>query len=284
MSYGELAELSPQVGELDEAALERLMARDPDRAAAMLSDLAAATDVELRRRARRLAARVFVRLGRAGRPAHRGVRRIVPRPGRLEGDLDLERTLERTGGGMPRRADELVLRGWQGQRRALCLLLDHSGSMRGQAVAMAATAAAAAVLAAGDRVDCSVVAFHRDAVVLRPQGGRRPASRVVEDVLSVRARGSTDLALALRAAARQLSRAEADERTVLVLSDCMATAGGDPLAALAGLDRVHVLGTSPLDESVRAGTALARRSGGRYLRVGSLSELAGALNELLILT
>jgi len=278
--YGELGEVSPAVGTVDEEALERLLARDPDRAAALLSDLAAATDVDLRRHARRLAARVFVRLGRAGRPSHRGLRRLVPRSGRVEGDLDLERTLERSGGGLPRRSDDLVLRSWGGPRRALCLLLDHSGSMRGQAVAMAATAAAAVVLAAGERVDCSVVAFHRDAVVLRPQGGRRPAARVVEDVLSVRARGSTDLSLALRTAARQLGRAEADERAVLLLSDCMATAGGDPLGAVAGLDRVHVLGTSALPESVRAGTALARRTGGRYLRVGGLAELAAALTEL----
>jgi MoxR-like ATPase len=279
-AYGaELAEVSPSVGELDEAALERLLARDPDRAAALLSDLAAATDVALRRHARRLAARIFVRLGRAGRPAQRGMRRIVPVSGRLEGDLDLERTLERAGG-LPRGGDDMVLRGWSGPRRALCLLLDHSGSMRGQAVAMAATAAAAVVLAAGERVDCSVVAFHRDALVLRAQGGRRPPGRVVEDVLSVRARGSTDLALALRTAARQLGRAEADERTVVVLSDCLATAGGDPLAALAGLDRVHVLGTSALPESVRAGAALARRGGGRYVRVGGVGELAGALTEL----
>ncbi len=279
-AHPDFSAVSPGVGQIDEAELERLVARDPDLAAALLSDLAAATDVDLRRHARRLAARVFVRLGRAGRPRDRGLRRIVPRTGRIDGDLDLDRTLERAGGGLPRRGDDLVVRGWSGPRRALCLLLDHSGSMRGQAVAMAATAAAAVVLAAGDRIDCSVVAFHRDAVVLRPQGGRRPPGRVVEDVLSVRARGSTDLALALRTAARQLGRAEADERAAVLLSDCLATAGGDPLAALAGLDRVHVLGTSALPESVRAGSALARRGGGRYVLVGSIGELASALTEL----
>ncbi|HEX3607716.1 MAG TPA: MoxR family ATPase [Candidatus Dormibacteraeota bacterium] len=276
----DFGEVSPGLGELDEAALERLLARDPDAAAALLSDLATATDAELRRRARRLAARVFVRLGRAGRPTRRGMRRLVPHPGRLEGDLDLDRTLERGDGRLPHRADEVVVRGWAGPRRALCLILDHSGSMRGPAVAMAATAAAAVVLAAGDRIDCSVVAFHRDVVVLRPQGGRRPPGRVVEDVLAVRARGSTDLALALRAAARQLARAEADERAALLLSDCLATAGGDPLGALGGLDRVHVLGTSGEADSVRAGTALARRGGGRYIQVSGVGELAAALTDL----
>jgi magnesium chelatase subunit D len=117
-------------------------------------------------------------------------------------------------------------------------------------------------------------------VVLRPLGSARPAGRLVEEVLSLRARGTTDLALALRAAARQLRRAEADERAALLLSDCLATAGGDPLAAVTGLGRVHVLGTSALPESVRAGTALARRGGGRYVRVASVSELAGAMTAL----
>jgi magnesium chelatase subunit D len=126
-----------------------------------------------------------------------------------------------------------------------------------------------------------VVAFHGDAVVLRPQGSGRPPGRLVEEVLRIRARGTTDLALALRAAARQLRRAEADERAALLLSDCLATAGGDPLAALTGLDRVDVLGTSPLPDSVRAGTALARRGGGRYVPVATVSELAGALTALI---
>ncbi len=283
-AHAGFAEVSPGVGRLDEAALERLLERDPDAAAALLSDLAGATDVELRRQARRLAARVFVRLGRAGRPARRGMRRMVPLPGRPDGDLDLDRTLERAGGGLPSSADELVLRGWAGPRRALCLLLDHSGSMRGRAVAMAATAAAAVVLSAGDGVDCCVVAFHRDALVLRPPGSARPPGRVVEDVLSVRARGSTDLALALRTAARQLARAAADERAAVLLSDCLPTAGGDPQSALAGLDRVHVLGTSGHADSVRAGTALARRGGGRYRRVEGVEELAAALTDLVGLT
>jgi uncharacterized protein with von Willebrand factor type A (vWA) domain len=42
--------------------------------------------------------------------------------------------------------DELVARRWTAPRRALCLLVDHSGSMTGHAVGLAAMAAAAVVL------------------------------------------------------------------------------------------------------------------------------------------
>ena len=58
----------PSSGELDEEAFARLLAADPDAAVTLLPDLARATDRELRAAARRLAARVFVRLARS-RPA-----------------------------------------------------------------------------------------------------------------------------------------------------------------------------------------------------------------------
>ncbi|MGH3321229.1 MAG: AAA family ATPase, partial [Streptosporangiaceae bacterium] len=60
--HAAFAEVSPRVGELDEDAFEALLAARQDDAAALLCDLAAATDRELREAARRLAGRVFLRL------------------------------------------------------------------------------------------------------------------------------------------------------------------------------------------------------------------------------
>ena len=59
-------EVSPEVGEFDEEAFSALMAADADAAAALLTDLALATDRELRAAAQRVAARVFVQVGRVG--------------------------------------------------------------------------------------------------------------------------------------------------------------------------------------------------------------------------
>jgi magnesium chelatase subunit D len=273
--------VSPAVGQLDERALERLLEQDADEALGLLSDLASATDPQLRARARRLAARLFLRMGRAGQARYRGQRRLAPEPGRDDGDLDLERTLERCGGARPRAREDLVVRRWQAPRRAVSLLIDNSGSMRGQALATAAMAAAATLLAADEHTECSVIAFARDALVLQELGRRRPGNAIVDDILSLRGKGTTNLAVALRAAAQQLGRAPAAEKVALLLSDCLATAGGDPLAALAGIERLHVLGTSDDPESVGAGRALARRCGGRYLQVESVASLRRALITLL---
>ena len=107
--------------------------------------------------------------------------------------------------------------------------------MRGHAVGLAAMATSAVVLNGAERADAStsVIAFAADALILQRQGETRPPSALVDDLLSLRGKGRTDLALALRTAAKELAREPAAERLAIVLSDCRATAGDDPLSALA---------------------------------------------------
>jgi Mg-chelatase subunit ChlD len=278
--HASLEQVSPQVGRLDEGAFHDLLRADPDAAVALLADLAAATDPQLRAQARRLAARLFVRAGRLGAPRTRGYRRLAPERGLGAGDLDLDLTFE-VAGGRPRHADELVARHWAGSKRALCLLVDHSGSMEGHAVGLAAMAAAAVVLAREKTASTSVIAFAKDALVLQSQGETRPPAALVDDLLSLRGKGRTDLALALRSASTQLNRQAGAERLAIVLSDCRPTAGADPLTALAGFDRVDVLGTSDDPESVQAGRALASRARGCYRSATNYVRLRAGLLTLL---
>ena len=134
-----------------------------------------ATDRELRAAAQRLAARVFVQVGRVGRTRTRGTRRMVAqRSG--DGDLDLDRTLDAVEPGRPVAAEDLVTRGWTGHRRAVCLAVDSSGSMTGLAVAIAAVAAAGVVLRRDERLETSVLTFGREVEVVpgtAPTGRRR---------------------------------------------------------------------------------------------------------------
>ena len=274
-------QVSPEAGFLDQQVIEELAAEDPDAAAAMLADLANATDATVRADARRLAARLFVRLAKQGVADRRGVRRMVTSTDLTAGDLDVDATLQRTDGRRPMHAQDFLVRRWSGAERAICLLIDRSGSMTGKAVAMASVGAASVLVASGERADCSVLAFARDTIVLQEQGRRRPTDLLIGEILSLRGKGVTDLALALRGARRQLGQASARERVAVVLSDAMSTEGDDPVRALRGLDRLHVLGTSSEEESIEAGAALARRGGGRYRTCTSISQLPRALTTLL---
>src|SRR5918998_2487654 len=146
--------------------------------------------------------------------------------------------------------------------RAVCLVVDSSGSMNGLAVAVAAVAAAGVVLAADERLQTSVLTFSGRVEVLQRQGHRRSAEDLVGQLVGLRGHGMTDLAAALRGARTQLLSAVADERVVVLLSDCLHTTGDAPESALAGIDRVHVLCPLPTPEAEAAARALAARGGG----------------------
>ncbi len=279
--HRDFAAVSPRVGRIDRDALGGAIGRDADAAVALLADMAVATDPAMRADARQLAGRLLPPLGRVGTPRRRGTRRLVARSGVIDGDLDVERTLERTNGLRPREAGALVSRQFAASPRAVCLLVDRSGSMSGHAVALAAVAAAAIVQAASDRLRCGVIAFAADAMILRDPRDEVPSERVVDDLLSLRGHGRTDLSRALAAAAAQLEHVPPGGRTAILMSDCLHTKGADPLGPAAVLDGLHVLGTSAEPESVAAGRSLARLGHGRWLPATTLYELARNLQAVL---
>jgi Mg-chelatase subunit ChlD len=274
-------QVSPESGELDEAAFDELLEQAPDEALGMLADLVAATDPKLRALAKRLAGRVVVDLARRGRTVRRGIGRLVGQPYRPDaGDLDLDASLEAVavarGTGSAVRAEELRVRGWARPETALALVVDRSGSMGGEPLATAAVAAAAVAWRAP--ADHSVLAFSNQVVVAKAQDAARPAERVVEDLLVLRGHGTTDVALALRTAGIQLARSGAPRKICLLLSDCRANVPGDVDAAARMHDELWIL--APEEEHEEA-AALADRVGARFVTLRGPSEVPEAFARLL---
>jgi hypothetical protein len=153
--------------------------------------------------------------------------------------------------------------------------------MTGLAVAIAAVAAAGVVLRRDDRLETAVLAFGRDVDVVAGSGRRPAAEAVVRRLLALRGHGLTDVAGALRAARVELLSAAADERVVVLLSDCLHTTGDPPESALAGIDRLHVLCPLPTPEAEAAARSLAARGNGSARMVRSVRDVAPALTALL---
>ncbi len=272
-------QVSPEVGELDEDAVDDAMRDDPDETLAMMADLVGATDQKLRELAKRLAGRLFLDVARRGPVRPRGVGLLrdlpyTPDGGDLDVDASMEAIVEGRAGGID--ASRLRLRGWVKPGTALCLLVDRSGSMGGKPLATAAVAAAA--VASRSPEDYSVLAFGKDVVVAKGQTTPKPSDLVVNDVLSLRGWGTTDLAGALRIAADQLARSRAGRKVTVVLSDCRATVDGDPVAAAAALDEVVVIAPESDDEEARA---FAAKVGARLTTVAGPSQVAEALGRAL---
>jgi magnesium chelatase subunit D len=87
------AEISPEVGVLDEQALSRALAADPA-AFELLAAMTTATDERLRAAAIRLSSRIVLDRARAGRVSTRGISRLRPARGAADGDIDIDASVE----------------------------------------------------------------------------------------------------------------------------------------------------------------------------------------------
>ncbi len=252
------------------------MRDDPDEMLALLADLVGATDPGLRDLAQRIAGSIFVDVARRGPQRQPGIGKMQTLPYRPDGgDLDFDASLDAIIEGRYQiDADRLRVRGWVRPATAICLLVDRSGSMGGKPLATAALAAAAVASLAP--TDYSVLAFGQDVVVAKSQQSPKAGEALVNDVLSLRGHGTTDLARALTAAGVQLARSRAGRKVVVLLSDCRATVEGDAIAAAAGLDELVVVAPqSDCDEA----QAFAASVGARCLTIGGPSEVATAMSR-----
>lgn len=272
-------QVSPEVGELDEQAIDDGMRDDPDETLAMLADLVGATDRKLRELAKRLAGSLFIDVARRGPVRPRGVGTLRDLPYRPDGgDLDIDASLEAImeGRGGAIDAERLRVRGWVKPTTAICLLVDRSGSMGGKPLATAALAAAA--VASRAPADYSVLAFGKDVVVAKGQLTPKPRNESTSFTTRSLGFGTTDLAGALRVAATQLERSRAGRKVTVLLSDCRATVDGDAVAAAGGVGELVVVAP---DTDCDEAQAFAARAGARCITISGPSQVAEALTDAL---
>ena len=246
----------------------------------LLADLTVATDEKLRDAARRLAARLLLDVARTGRSHRRGTAKLRRVPADVGGDLDVDLSLEGIAGaraeGREPGLDELVARDWGRPDLALCLLVDASGSMSGGRLATAAVTAAACSWRAP--AEYAVLSFARSVSVHRALVGSTAAGDVVNRLLGLRGHGMTAVASALRAATDELASARAARRVTVLLSDCRATDGEDPLVAATSQEELLIL--APADDSAEA-EQLAAAAGARIATIATAADAPGALSTLL---
>lgn len=276
------ADLSPGVGQLDDDAVTAALGDDADEALSLLADMTHAVDEQLRARARRLAARLFVDLAVGGNHRILGTRRLALVPYRPDaGDLDIDASLDAV---LEARAalravdpDGLAVRGWTTPRTVWCLLVDRSGSMGGRPLATAGMAAAAMTIRARPG-DLAVLCFGRRVVTATSLGEPRPTEDVIDRVLALRGTGTTDVAGALRAAAAQLASSPAGRRVTVLLSDCRATEPGDVEGAARAVEELVIL--APAAES-EAAEELADAAGARLATITGPASVPAALERVL---
>lgn len=239
-----------------------------------------ATDERLRAAVRRLAPRLILDQTRRGLPRNRGVARLRAAPARRGGDLDLDRSMDaivaaRAEDRQPS-LEDLTATEWARPELALCLVIDHSGSMNGARLTTAAVAGAACLTLAPQ--EYAVLAFAARTRALKPLAVAADPARTIDAILALRGHGTTGLAAALREARDQLAGARARRRVVLLFSDCRVTDEQDPVPEARGVEELIIAAPAGDDAAARR---LAAEAGGQVASIGSVLDVPAALNRLL---
>ena len=277
--HARFAEISPEVGVLDEQAMRRALAEDPE-AFELLAAMTAATDEKLRAAAIRLSSAIVLERARTGRASARGVSRLRPARGALDGDLDIDASIEGVSAARtearPVAHDDLTTVHWARPHTAFAVVVDRSGSMSGARLTAAAVLAAACALRAP--AEHAVLSFAGTVDVIRGLSSDVPPASVAERLLRLRGHGVTSLARALQAAGEELARARARRRVVILLSDCRATDEDDTEQAARALPELIIL--APADDHEQA-AHLARLTGARWGVLDHPLDAAAVLERLL---
>ncbi|ASR38546.1 hypothetical protein BAY61_30105 [Prauserella marina] len=239
-----------------------------------------APDPEVVKRARQIAARLAVARPRRDLSSRRGIGELASL--RYRGgsdDIDLDATLEKLVEHPFPDDDDIIVRERVRTRRSVVLLVDVSGSMRGERVrTAAATVGALAAELARDAL--AVIAFWSDAATLSRLGHPVRPQRLLDTMLRIPARGLTNIEFPLELAGRELARVPARDARVLLLSDCVHNAGPDPRPLAARLARLDVLLDTSGEHDTELARDLARLGSGRVRAVADHRAVAPALSAL----
>ncbi|MEJ2870490.1 vWA domain-containing protein [Actinomycetospora sp. OC33-EN08] len=229
--------------------------------------------------ARRLSAR---RPLRDARP-RRGVGALLPVRYSYHGDdIDLDRTLEVLAERPRPEATDIVVRERMSARRAVALVVDVSGSMRGEKVRIAA--ATVAVLAAelsGPADQLAVVAFWSDAAVLTSLTEVTTPATLLDTLLRIPARGLTNVGFGLSTAHAILAGSAAPRRIAIMLTDSVHNAGPDPRLLARRFGELHVLLETDGEHDLPLGRDIARLGHGALHPVRTHRDVAPALTRVL---
>lgn len=238
-------------------------------------------DPAVRAMAERIARRLSIRRRAREHAGTRGVGALESLPYRYASDdIDLDRTLEVLTERPAPEDTDIIVRERVRTRRAVALLVDVSGSMRGEKIrTMAATVGALA--ADLESEDLAVVAFWRDAALVKPLHTYRAGTGLLDDLLRIPAKGLTNVHFALTVALAELARSAARQRIAVLLSDCVHNAGPDPRLVALRFPRLHVLLETDGEHDAALAADLAGLGHGRLSRVRDYRQVAPALNQLL---
>ncbi|WP_293770128.1 vWA domain-containing protein [Sporichthya sp.] len=242
-------------------------------------------DPEIDRMARQITRNLALRRSWRDADVMAGSGRPISVPYHYRSDeIDLDRTLEvLTERPVPEDTDIIVR---ESVRRSIdvVLMVDVSGSMRGEKVRVAAATVAAMSAAmsgpgAGHRL--ALIGFWSDAALLEPLSGNTSPIVLLDRLLRIPARGLTNVHFALSVGDSVLKASSARRQVGVLLTDAVHNAGPDPRLLARRFRELHVLLQTDGEHDRDLGKDIARLGKGMTAQIKTHRDVAPALNRVL---
>lgn len=208
-----------------------------------------------------------------------GVGKLVPKLRRVPYEpgndlIDWDETIERVTESLSPSLENVVSYERWRTKRSVALIMDHSGSMSGSKILVAALSTAVLAYLLRDE-EYAVILYSDKPRVVKDMREYREIRAIVREILSTPPTGYTDIAAALRIGLQQLQRASHKERMGVLITDGIYTTE-DPVPVAAKYPQLHVIGVQTrkgkvIDREVCA--EMARVSGGVFQVVDSYERI-----------
>lgn len=232
---------------------------------------------EVRARAVRIASRLIIKIAKqiADTGCRSGKMKLVrgfSDGAEIELDRSLESYTEQPELGI---LNNIISYVRQREKTAFVMMFDHSYSMKGMKIILAAITAAA--IAQHFKRDYAVLAFCNKVTVLKGIDESTGPEEVLERLFDLELCGDTNILMALESGLEMANKF--DRKMGLILTDGAWNRGGDPLPAAVRFDKLSVIGFPPAKrEKIRH---MAIKGAGSFSFVENEAEIASAILECL---
>lgn len=235
---------------------------------------------EVKRRARQIASSLSVPRPRTENQAKRGHGRLasLPYQGGAD-DIDLDATLESLSENPVPDDEDIIVRDRAQTQRSVVLLVDVSGSSKGERILTNAAIVGALASELG-REQLAVIAFWSDAAVLTDFDQAVRPQELLEQVMRIPARGLTNVDFPLQLAVDRLATEPQATARAILFSDCVHNAGPDPRVIAAQLPRLDLLIDASGENDVDLGQQLADAGHGMACLVRDHRQVSRAISSI----
>jgi MoxR-like ATPase len=196
-------------------------------------------------------------------------------------ELELDRTLDKILGKKEIEYDDFVVRERKQEKRAFSLIIDASGSMKGENILRAAIAVTTLVNNLG-KDDYAIVAFSERAKVIKFMNANKDLKALIDDIFDSFIGGMTDIGVGLELGLQQLYRSPLKKKIGIILTDGAHNKRSDPLIHAKKYPKLSVIGIRPPWEDAEDRCRhMAQLGRGRCIFVDEFQEIPKALTTCL---